>query len=250
MALPGAEVFERAGLRAWPGIEVEHDGHWVRRAANGYTKRANSVQPLDPADVADAPARIAAARTWFERRGLRSAFRITPLAGGAVVDALDAAGWVAIDHSQLWAMDLGSTAPDPRGELLAPDDRRFLDAQQRLQDYSDVQRHGLAALLAALDVPAAGIVLAGADGAPAASGLVAIADGIAVAGNVVTDRAQRRQGLAAAMMRSGLDWAYRQGARIAALNVMAGNDAALALYRGLGFRPQYDYCYRVPGDEC
>ena len=54
--LPGPDDFERAGLKAWPGIEVEYDGSWVRRATLGYTQRANSVQALDPADDADAPA--------------------------------------------------------------------------------------------------------------------------------------------------------------------------------------------------
>jgi len=63
VALPSAAVFERAGLKAWPGIEVEWDGTWVRRATNGYTKRANSVQSLDIADDANAPARLAAATT-------------------------------------------------------------------------------------------------------------------------------------------------------------------------------------------
>ena len=33
MALPDVEFFERAGLKAWPGVEVEWDGNWVRRAA-------------------------------------------------------------------------------------------------------------------------------------------------------------------------------------------------------------------------
>src|SRR5689334_20300398 len=87
VSLPGAEIFERAGLKAWPGIEVEWDRNWVRRAANGYTQRANSVQPFDPADEDDAPARIAAAKAWFEARGIRPTFRSTPLTGRKVVAA-------------------------------------------------------------------------------------------------------------------------------------------------------------------
>ena len=50
MGLPDARIFERAGLAAWPGIDVKWDGSWVRRAAGGYTKRANSVQCFDPDD--------------------------------------------------------------------------------------------------------------------------------------------------------------------------------------------------------
>jgi len=59
VGLPGIPEIEMAGLKAWPATEVERDGGWVRRAAGGYTRRANSVQCLDPADDENAPARIA-----------------------------------------------------------------------------------------------------------------------------------------------------------------------------------------------
>ena len=39
--LPSVEAIERAGLLTWPALETEADGNWVRRAAAGYTKRAN-----------------------------------------------------------------------------------------------------------------------------------------------------------------------------------------------------------------
>lgn len=104
------------------------------------------------------------------------------------------------------------------------------------------------ALFAAMTVPAAGIVLKRA-GVVVASGLFAIADGIVVTGNVITDPSRRRQGLAGAMMRTGLAWAKANGASIAALNVQADNDGAIALYRGLGYSHQYDYHYRIPGTQ-
>jgi N-acetylglutamate synthase len=247
MALPGPEVFERAGLKAWPGIEVEWDGHWVRRAAGGYTQRANSVQSLDPADDSNAEERIAAATGWFRGRGLPPIFRQTPLAGPNTIAALDAADWAAIDHSHLFAMQLGSVEPDPRGTCTDVLDPAFLAAQQRLQNYSDERLARCRALLAVIEVPACGVILRDNAGAPVATALMAIADGIGVTGNVITDPTRRREGFAAGMMRTGLAWAREHGATIAALNVAADNTAAHALYRGLGYRHQYDYLYRVPG---
>jgi ribosomal protein S18 acetylase RimI-like enzyme len=246
MGLPGADVIERAGLKAWPGIEVEWDGQWVRRAAGGYTQRANSVQSLDAADDANAATRIAAARHWFEERGLRPIFRVTPLAGPRVVDVLDAQGWAHVDASHLFAMELGSIQPDPRGEVHALLDPKFLAVQQQLQGYSDGRLGKLRALLGVMEVPACGVVLHSPEGRPVASSLMAVADGIVITGNVVTDPAQRRKGYAAAMMRTGLSWARSAGATIAALNVAADNAAGQALYRSLGYARQYDYTYRVP----
>jgi GNAT superfamily N-acetyltransferase len=247
MVLPGADVVERAGLKAWPGIEIEYDGRWIRRAANGYTQRANSVQSLDPTDDDNVEARLAASRAWFEARHLTPIFRATPLAGPRIIAALDAAGWVQVDHSHLFAMELGAVEADPRGEIYELLDPAFLAVQQRLQGYTDERLEKLKALAAVIEVPSCGVVLYSAEGEPVASALMAVADGIVITGNVVTDAAQRRKGYGAAMMRTGLAWAKDAGARIAALNVAAVNAAGQALYTGLGYRRQYDYVYRVPG---
>ncbi|SEQ30249.1 Acetyltransferase (GNAT) family protein [Devosia sp. YR412] len=248
MALPTVEAFERAGLAAWPGTDVHWDGSWVRRAAGGYTKRANSVQCLDPEDGEDADLRVISASTWMVVRRIKPVFRITPLAAPELVETLDDAGWQSIDESHLFAMELGAQQADPEAKLLPVLDPAFLAVQRQLQNYSDATMAGMQALLAAFVVPATGIVVYR-DGAPVASGLMAIADGIVITGNVVTDPSRRRQGLGAAMMRSGLEWARGKGATVAALNVQADNPGAQALYEGLGYRHQYDYSYRIPGAQ-
>src|SRR5690606_19716146 len=102
-------------------------------------------------------------------------------------------------------------------------DAEFLAAQQQLQHYSDGQLAKFKALLAAMQVPACGLVVHDQTGAPAASALMALADGIVIAGNVVTDPSQRLRGYATALMRTGHGWAHEAGAEIAALNVAAAN---------------------------
>lgn len=245
MALPDVLTFEQAGLKAWPGLEVDWDGGWVRRAANGYTKRANSLQCFDAADGADAAARLAAGVAWFSERNLRPVVRTTPLQNPALTAELDAAGWASIDHSHLFAMHLRAHAADAGTRVTPVPDPAFLAAQQALQNYGDDTMSRLRTLLGALVVPAAGIVVYR-DGAAVASGLMAVADGIVITGNVITDPTRRRQGLGAAMMHTGLAWARQAGASIAALNVQADNPAGKALYASLGFARQYDYTYRVP----
>jgi GNAT superfamily N-acetyltransferase len=245
VALPWAAEIEDAGLHCWPGLELEYDGAWIRRAANGYTKRANSVQSLDPADDRNAAARLAASAEWLRARGLKPVFRVTPLAGPGILAALDAAGWGMIDHSRLMAMELRPTGTDPRVETYDPLDQRFLVAQQVLQGYPDETQAKLRAVLLALEVPARGIVFHAEDGRPVSSALMAVCRGIVVTGNVVTDAGERRKGYGAAMMQTGLAWAWSAGARVAALNVVADNAGAQALYRGLGYATQYDYAYRV-----
>lgn len=246
MTLPTIEAFERAGLEAWPGIEVKWDGSWVRRAAGGYTKRANSIQCFDPEDGEDADLRVISASSWLVIRGLKPVFRITPLTSPELSETLDDAGWQTVGHSHLYAMPLGDHEPDAQGRVTELLDPKFLAAQQTLQGHGDDVMGRMRALLAVMAVPAAGIVIER-DGAPVASGLMAIADGILITGNVIADPTRRRQGLGGAMMRTGLAWAKGKGATTAALNVEADNAAGKALYASLGYTHQYDYTYRIPG---
>jgi GNAT superfamily N-acetyltransferase len=244
--LPDVEAFERAGLEAWPGIDVKWDGNWVRRAAGGYTKRANSAQCLDPNDDVDVEDRIIGASSWLVARGVKPVFRITPLSSPALNEALEDAGWDEIGHSHLFAMALGDHVPDAGGRLFPVTDPDFLAAQQKLQGHDETTMTRMKALLAAIKVPASGIVVFR-DGEPVASGLMAIADGIVITGNVITHPGHRRQGFARSMMCTGLTWARDKGATVAALNVEAGNEAAKTLYSGLGYTHHYDYSYRIPG---
>jgi GNAT superfamily N-acetyltransferase len=239
-------TLERAGLKAWPGLETEWDGSWVRRAARGYTKRANSMQSLDPADDADPERRLRAGAHWLGQRGLPAVYRATPLTGPATLAALQALGWREIDRSDHLAMPLNIAPGEPTGASdLAPLDAAFVMAQACLNGYGKSQTDGLTALLGALHVPARGFLIADEDGSPLASCLMAIADGIVVTGNVVTRSDRRGQGLGTRIMLAGLGWAASAGAHTAALNVMTDNPAAQALYRRLGYHRQYGYSYFV-----
>jgi ribosomal-protein-alanine N-acetyltransferase len=55
--------------------------------------------------------------------------------------------------------------------------------------------------------------------------------------NVATAHAHRRKGIAKAVMEAALDVGSAHRCRIATLEVRRGNQAAIALYNGLGFKP-------------
>ena len=62
---------------------------------------------------------------------------------------------------------------------------------------------------------------------------------------LVAPRARRR-GLARRLTQSLGAWGKSHGARSIYLQVVATNQAALALYASLGFETVYSYAYRVP----
>ena len=247
MALPGVHAMELAGLKAWPALHTERDGSWVLRAAGGYTKRANSAQCLNPADDDNVLQRLARVRDWFDGRALPSVFRVTPLCGTRLLEALGQ-GWTAFDHSHTFGMSLSGRAfaADPSAELRPATDEAWLEAQRVLQGYDAVQLAGLRALIGGIEVPARGVTLRGTAGEPLASLVVSVADGIAYVANVITSPAHRRQRLGTRLVATALRWAMGEGAHTAALNVQADNAAAQALYRSIGYAHLYDYHYCRP----
>ncbi len=78
--------FEAAGFRAWPAASVHYDGTWAIRLTAGHpAKRLNSVNPLDPGDVANPAERIARAARRFDAYGRPLTFRMSPLVGQCAV---------------------------------------------------------------------------------------------------------------------------------------------------------------------
>lgn len=245
--LPSTLAIEAACLTAWPAIAVVHDGGWIWRFAQGYSKRSNSFQSLDDRDAENAAGRIALLSALSRRHAIEPCFRVTPLAAPSVVETLDALRWTAFDESRVLAMPL-VRAEMPPGDirLLNPGDPRWYRAQAGLAGYDARTVETLRTLLSLIAVETKGIVVYGRDGTPAAAALAVNANGIAVFLNVVTDRARRRQGFGRLAMQAALAWTAERGARFAAIQVVADNAPAGGLYEGLGFAEQYRYHYRRP----
>jgi ribosomal protein S18 acetylase RimI-like enzyme len=246
--LPSILGVESACLSAWPAVGTVHDGAWLWRFAHGYSKRSNSFQSLDPEDDEDAERRIDYLAALSRRHGITPVFRVTPLAGGRVLDALDRAGWSAYEESRVLAMSLEDCAFEPAGDVrfFNPTDPRWYRAQSTLSQSTGKTVETLKILLGLIAPEARGVVAYAPDGTPAAAALAVNAGGIGIYLNVVTDRTKRRQGYGATVMRAALRWTMENGARAAAIQVTSDNDPAIRLYESLGFVEQYRYHYRSP----
>ncbi|MCD7061252.1 GNAT family N-acetyltransferase [Pelagibacterium xiamenense] len=244
MVVPVAEI-EAATLALWPALETVQDGAWQGRFANGYTKRANSIHCTDPADDDNAGARIDTLAAHYSEHELPPVFRVTPLTGKATFAHLVETGWELYEPSLVLDMPLDETAGfDADVSVVLATSTEFLDAQVQLQGYDAATAETLKAILAKLDIPAAGLILRSDEGAPVASLLCGQYEGTGVFLNVVTDGGRRRRGFGRRLMATALSWVAENGARHAAIQVLAANAPALALYLGAGFTFRYPYHYR------
>ncbi|MEU6388735.1 GNAT family N-acetyltransferase [Streptomyces sp. NPDC046939] len=232
--------------RAWRPVESERLGEWELRAAQGFTRRANSVLPVgDPGvPLDDALERV---RDWYAARGLPAYAQTATGAAGTqemLCAELEARGWVreVSAETRIAALaPIGDAAEGRPVTLSREPDEAWLGRYQR-KGASEVALRVLRA------GPSVWFATVPGDGAvPAAIGRCVVDGRWAGFAAVEVDPALRRQGLASAVMAALARRALDEGASAAWLQVEADNEGARALYDRLGFATHHAYHhYRAP----
>lgn len=262
--IPAASVRElvEAAARGWPAVETERLGGWTLRASapdapagsgasrgrrEGFTARANSVLPLDdpglPLDEA-----LTRARRWYEARGLVPRVQVTT--GGERTDELLAAeleerGWTGERYALLRVAALAPLAdrePDGRVRLGRTPGANWFSLYRRA---GEMPRTATEVLTGGPSVWFATVPgYESAPGTGAAIGRCVVDGRWAGFAAVEVGPEHRRQGLATAVMAELARAALAEGASAAYLQVERDNDAARALYDGMGFTDHHAYHYR------
>ncbi|WP_435974203.1 GNAT family N-acetyltransferase [Streptomyces sp. Qhu_M48] len=232
----------RATARAWQPVESEQLGEWTLRAADGFTRRANSALPLgDPGmPVGEALTHV---RAWYAARGLPAYVQTATGAEGTqelLCAALDRHGWrreVSAEVRVGALAPIGDLDADISAVRLSPTvDEAWL---RRYQRFGEPNPAVVPVLTSGPRVWFASV--AGTGEVPAAIGRCVVDGRWAgfMAVEVAPDR--RRRGLATSVMTALARQALDEGASAAWLQVEADNDGARALYDGMGFAPHHHY---------
>jgi ribosomal protein S18 acetylase RimI-like enzyme len=238
-------TLERLSMQAWPALEtIETDG-WVSRFSQGYTRRANSVHPLQ-AGSRDLDGKIDEAERLYKRRDLPPTFKMTAASEPAGLDsALAERGYesAAGTSVRVAALTRGAAAP-LRIDASWDAAEEWREAFHRMGD-APLERRALHdEMLSRISSPV-GFASISRERRVAGCALGVLQNGWLGIFDVVVDRAERRRGHGERLMRGLLAWGHEQGAREAYLQVMLSREPALALYDKLGFREAYSYWYRV-----
>lgn len=237
---------EAVAFRALPSATTHFDGTWAIRLTAGHpAKRLNSVNPLDPGDTAHLEERIETVRRRFEAYGKPLLFRNSPLAPPELERLLDARGWSRFEESVVMTGDLAAM---PLGEAVdrvpLQDIGRWVATLIDLGAETKDHAAGLFEVVSRIEAETGLFAAHDETGRPIAALRCVRDDELAGIFDLATRTDCRRQGHGAAILASALKWAAGRGARTAWLQVVAENDAALALYRKFGFGELYRYVYR------
>jgi GNAT superfamily N-acetyltransferase len=239
---------ERLAFRARPALEsIEFDG-WVLRFANGYTKRANSVNPQFGSTL-PVEGKIARCEAEYAARHLPTIFRLTPFSQPPELDGiLEEAGYATLDRSLVLAAPLDRRLP-PGDEVRSVGSSAWFDAFDRLRQLDPAARAPHRRIVEAADGLRHHAIIEQ-EGVPVACGLGVLVDDAVGLFDLFTAEANRRCGLGSAVVGDILDWGCAHGARTAFLQVHGENDPALRLYERFGFTRTYPYWYRIaPGSK-
>lgn len=230
------EELTRISTRGWPPTESVQLGNWLIRAADGFTKRANSAALLGAPDRPFDEA-VRTVVEFYETRGLPP--RLQTLIGTAEHDKVAGLSWRP-DPSTASAVQVYVRNLD---RPLNFDSSVTVDAAATSEWINTYAPHA--------DPRTAQAVLEG----PARVGFAQTAVGAICRVSLVGEWAQlaclhvpestRRQAWGTRLIESCLAWASSHGATKAHLAVTAGNTEAVALYQSLGFSLHHESNYWI-----
>jgi len=239
-------LIEELSLNAWPAPQTVYDDGWVLRFGEGYTRRANSVNPLYTAH-SDLDEHIRRCEQWYRARKQDVVFKMTPLALPKELDkvltrhgykeeaitSVQTADLSQIDAAEDKNVTLTTTLSDQWLELFC--DMRAID-----------RRHmGIMRQIISRITPAAAFAVLNVDQVGAAVGIAVAERGYVGLFDITTQPGLRNRGLGQQLILHLLHWGKTQGATHGYLQVMTNNPPALRLYEKLGYRELYQYWYRV-----
>jgi len=237
---------EELSMSALPSLQTLYDDGWVLRFAEGYTRRANSVNPLYLSTQPLAE-KIARCEAVYRSQGLNTVFKLTSAVFPGDLDSVLAQsgykedGRTSIQIANLETLNFSNMLPVTIAEKLSDS---WLSAYCRL---NGVEPHRIALMKEMLGhiLPETAYSSIEQDGEIVATGLGVADRGYIGLFDIVVDERLRNQGLGHRIVTNLLTWGRSCGAQNAYLQVVSTNTAAQRLYAKIGFREIYQYWYRV-----
>jgi len=243
-----AKRIEEVSLNSWPALQsIIYDG-WILRFSRGYTKRANSVNPIYPSTI-DLPQKVARCERIYSEKGLLPVFRMKPFASPSNLDQyLGRRKYKIIDRTIVMYLDLRMiyNRLDTALKINPIKIDCWLDIFHRFGG-SPVGVQGIHRKILQL-IPSKRILAAlRYSDETVACGLGVLEGEYMGLFDLITSPKMRRMGFGTGLVSGLLEWARENGALHAYLQVEKRNAPGIRLYTRFGFQEIYQYWYRVPG---
>ncbi|MED3687678.1 GNAT family N-acetyltransferase [Peribacillus butanolivorans] len=241
------QKIEEISMNALPALQTQIYDGWILRFAAGYTKRANSINPIYFSHE-DLQSKIENSEHMYLERNIKVVYKITPQASPSNLDSvLEKFGYSLEGTTSVQVLTLLETE--------APSKSNFLIYNQLHENWfrnfcllnhiSDHDQTIFKKMLENIIPDRCFMLLTDDSGTVLACGLGVLEGEYLGVFNIVTQEKFRNQGYGAKLIKNLLHWGKENGAKNAYLQVILSNAPALNLYAKLGFEEKYKYWYRI-----
>lgn len=234
---------EDAALNAWPAPRQMILYGWLLRFADGYTKRANSVNVRFDSRLSLAD-KIRACEEVYQRVALPVIFRLPdPFTSQRLLEALDKAGYQTFDPTFVLGQRIGAHPALPEG--VRGVEMNVRDWIALRADLTGISVEHWRVHREILDVIMPERVLLGlcAEGEYVACGMGVVEGDLLGYFSIYVGEDFRRRGYGQVTMAALTNWGLVRGASYGYLQVEGDNQPALAMYQKMGFETCYRYVY-------
>lgn len=240
-------ALEERAFNAWPARQTVFHRGWIFRLAGGFTKRANSVNALEPGAPFEGVRE--AAEALYALQGLRPVFRISPLVSDSAQQALEDAGYTIFEPTCVMQARLPAGGPQSTSVKIAQTPTpEWLDGFAAANGVAEAHHATHHAMVQSIALPCAFATVRH-QGRAVGFGLAVRERGAVGLFDIVVAHGHRGQGHGRALVQALMQWGRAGGAESAYLQVRGDNATARRLYAALGFADIYRYHYRVPADR-
>lgn len=239
-------TLEEYSLNALPAMNTYMYDGWLLRFANGYTKRANSVNPLYPSNE-NPLIKIAECERLYAARKLATIFKLTPV---SIPDNLDSLlvhkGYRLESPASVQILELPNISSALDGDVFYSSDvtEDWLQFFLSCNEMTEKEQTTLYGIWANILLDKYFITIKSA-GKTIGCGLGVLHKDYLGIFDIKIDQVYRKKGYGGKLVENLLKLGVHNGAKKAYLQVLLRNDPALHLYAKLGFKEQYQYWYRV-----
>jgi N-acetylglutamate synthase len=237
---------EELSLNAWASLQTMLYDGWIIRFADGYTKRANSINPLYSSSI-DIDEKLHFCEQLYRKKNLPVVFKITPsVYPSNLEERLCASGYQKDSPTSVQTVDLDAVNLQETSEAEYQDDlsNEWLENFSRMSMVSDAHKKTLQKILLNI-IPSHRFVSLKSNDRVVACGLGVLQAGYVGLFDIVTEKDFRNLGYGQQVVKHILSWGKQNKARTGYLQVMLDNAPALHLYSKIGFIEQYQYWYRI-----
>ncbi|MGE5632855.1 MAG: GNAT family N-acetyltransferase [Caulobacteraceae bacterium] len=237
---------EEMSMNAWPALQtMVYDG-WILRFSKGYTKRANSVNPIYESSE-NPEKKILMCEELYKSQGLNTVFKMTSESHPeGLDDMLSQKGYNDEAYTSVQVAVLNKfEGIIPKNIVVYNSlNEKWLEQISCLSDVKEADEETLKRMISRIITEKFFVELK-LEGRTAGCGMGVLQGDYLGIFDIIIDSGDRCKGYGKALVDSMLSIGKAKGAKYAYLQVLLDNEPALKLYSSLGFKEVYKYWYRV-----